>query len=181
MRNTRLLSLLSLASVLGSSALGACSSSDTRGTTPGTDSGGGGSDGGSEAAVEKDGSTPERDGGSDAPVDAPKDANLRDANGPGATGAMCTFNRDCQAALRCECTEADGCACKAGVRGTGRNGIDPCTSGNDCASSVCVEGPPDGGSFCSDECGSAADCVGPLPVCQTVAFLGTICVRTPPK
>lgn len=183
MRNARLLSVLSLAAVLvgACGALGACSASGTSGTTPGTDSGGGSNEAASEASVDEDGSAPERDGGADAPADAPRDANVRDANGPGAVDAVCTFNHDCQAALRCECSEADGCACKAGARGTGRNGIDPCTSGNACASSVCVEGPPGGGSFCSDECGSAADCVGPLPVCQNVAFLGTICIRKPPN
>lgn len=180
MRNLRLLSFFSLAAVLGLGAISACSSSDSTGTPAATDSGGG-TDGAREATPHEDSSTPESDGGSDAPTDAPRDANVRDANGPGAVDAVCTFNWDCQAALRCECTEADGCSCKTGTRGTGRNGIDPCTSGNTCASSVCIEGPPDSGSFCSDECASAADCVGPLPLCQSIAFVGTICVRTPPK
>jgi len=167
-----------MAVAVGLGAVSACSSTDTAGVTGGNDSGAAGSEtGAQEAAPDDDGSVPE----GDAPVDAPRDANVRDANGTGAVDAVCSFNHDCQAALRCECSETAGCACKAGVRGTGRNGKDPCTSGNDCVSAVCVEGPPGAGSFCSDECGSTADCVGKLPVCQSVAFVGTICIRTPPK
>ncbi len=98
--------------------------------------------------------------------------------GEGGPGADCTFNRDCIAAARCACDESTGCFCEAGARGTGQNGIDPCTSGNDCTSSLCVEGP-DGGSFCSDECGSAADCTGALPKCSNIDFIGMICIRNP--
>jgi len=102
-------------------------------------------------------------------------------DGPGAEGATCSFNRDCHLALRCECDETTGCACKTGTRGTGKNGVDPCASGNDCASSVCVEGPPDSGSFCSDECKTSNDCTGVLPLCSDIAFVGRICIRTAPQ
>ena len=114
-----------------------------------------------------------------AHADAGADASLV-VDGPGAEGATCSFNRDCHAALRCECDVSAGCACKAGARGTGRNGVDACTSGNACASSVCVEGPPDAGSFCSDECATSGQCAGMLPLCSDVAFVGRICIRTPP-
>ena len=115
----------------------------------------------------------------DAGSEAGADASLV-VDGPGAEGATCSFNRDCHAALRCECDVSAGCACKAGARGTGRNGVDACTSGNACASSVCVEGPPDAGSFCSDECATSGQCAGMLPLCSDVAFVGRICIRTPP-
>ena len=109
------------------------------------------------------------------------DGASTDVDGPGAQGATCAFNHDCHLALRCECDETNGCACKTGARGTGKNGIDPCSSGNDCASSVCVEGPPDSGSFCSDECKTSGDCTGVLPLCTDVAFVGRICTRTAPQ
>ncbi|MEO6952834.1 MAG: hypothetical protein ABI321_13600 [Polyangia bacterium] len=98
--------------------------------------------------------------------------------GDGGTGAVCTFNSDCVAAARCECSEAAGCACQTGVRGTGRNGVDTCTDGNDCASALCVEGP---GSvyYCSDACSSDTGCTGMLPRCLDVTFLGQICARSP--
>jgi hypothetical protein len=181
MRNLRLLSGASLAAALGLFLTNACSSSSSNGTSTTTDGGGDRETAAPEASTEADATLPPEDAGVDAPADAPRDANVRDANGPGAVDALCSFNYDCQAALRCECSEDTGCACKTGARGTGRNGITSCTSGNDCASAVCVEGPPGTGSFCSDECGSSADCVGPLPVCQSVTFVGTICIRTPPK
>lgn len=101
-------------------------------------------------------------------------------DGPGTEGATCSFNRDCRAALRCECDVTAGCGCRPGARGTGKNGIDACTSGNACASSVCVEGPPDAGSFCSDECQTSSECMGMLPLCSDIAFVGRICVRTAP-
>jgi len=115
----------------------------------------------------------------DAALDAGRDADAKagkDANGPGEAGAECSFNKDCQSALRCEC---DGtCACKLGSRGTGENGIDACDSGNDCLSAVCLEGP--GGAYlCSDECVNASDCPTKLPKCLDVAFVGRICVRQP--
>jgi len=95
-----------------------------------------------------------------------------------AEGAPCTFNRECSAAQRCECRGGD-CACATGPRGTGRNGLDTCTDGSDCASSLCVEAA-DGRSFCSDECATDADCTGALPRCLDIAFLGSICARVPP-
>jgi hypothetical protein len=117
----------------------------------------------------------------DAGADAPRDSAAKDANGPGEAGATCSFNRDCQLALRCQCDNVNGCACAPGARGTGQNAVDACDSGDQCASAVCVEGPPDAGFFCTDECGSAADCIAPLPQCTNVAFVGQICVRTPPN
>ncbi len=95
-------------------------------------------------------------------------------------GAECAFNRECQAALRCECDEATGCFCKPGVRGTGKNGVDLCDSGNQCASSVCVEGKQADTFYCSDECGDASDCKPNLPRClPTFGFPSPICVRQP--
>ena len=174
------LASVALVVVAGSSAV-ACSSSDSTGGTGGAPDATTGADGaGSDGAPRDDGSVPEEDASKDAGLDAPRDANNRDANGPGALDAICSFNWDCQSALRCECDEINGCGCKPGARGTGRNGIDPCNSGNACASAVCIEGPPDSGSFCSDECGTSLDCVGKLPLCQSIAFVGRICTRTPP-
>ncbi len=112
------------------------------------------------------------------------DASVADAvvpvvGGDGGPGATCTLNRDCVADARCECSEAAGCACRTGVRGTGKNGLDTCTDGNDCASALCVEGP---GSvyYCSDECASDTGCTGKLPMCLDVAFIGKICARAAP-
>lgn len=100
---------------------------------------------------------------SDVDVEPPDDAGedvrpRRDANGPGAAGEECFFNRDCQLALRCECDGPD-CSCARGARGTGRNGIDPCDGGNQCASSLSVE------ETCSDECVDHTECTGKLPRC----------------
>lgn len=134
------------------------------------------------------GSTAETGAGDAASVDGASsgDAGAGDAgagdgasNADGGVGATCAFNRECAQGLRCECSETDGCACRMGARGTGRNGVTVCTSGNDCASSVCVEGP-DGMSYCSDECADAMGCTGMLPRCTDVSFVGRICVRTPP-
>ena len=114
-----------------------------------------------------------------APVDAKPG---KDANGPGEAGAECGFNRDCQAALRCECDESTGCACKVGARGTGQNGIDACDSGNQCASSLCVEGPTNGESICSDECTDDNDCGGKLPKCiSAFGIPAPFCAREAPK
>ncbi|MEA2751565.1 MAG: hypothetical protein QOI41_5708 [Myxococcales bacterium] len=135
-------------------------SSVEAGTETGTEAGSG-AEAGTDAGAQSDGSTI--------------------VDGPGTDGTVCSFNRDCHAALRCECDETAGCACKPGARGTGRNGIDACTSGNACASSVCVEGPPDAGSFCSDECVTSAQCTGMHPLCTDIAFVGRICIRTPPQ
>jgi len=177
-RALRLASLLALGSAaLFASTLAACADD---GTTPVDET---------DASLpprgdaSSEGSTPSSDGGADAPgdasTDAPRDAFVRDGNGPGEAGAVCSFNYDCQSALRCECDETTGCECKPGVRGTGRNGVDPCVDGNGCISAVCVEGPADSGFFCSDECGTSADCIGKLPLCSTIAFVGRICIRQP--
>jgi hypothetical protein len=137
-------------------------------------------------AASDDGDVGSSDSGASDALAPPDDAGTDDdaapavVDGPGAAGATCAFNRDCQAALRCECNEEDGCACADGARGTGKGGVDGCTSGDDCASSVCVDGPPSGGMFCSDECVTSADCTGALPVCTDVAFVGRICIRQAP-
>ena len=112
--------------------------------------------------------------------DASDAASGADANGPGNPGDICSFNADCAAALRCECNESTGCACQPGVRGTGRNGIDPCPGDNgsdDCASALCIEGPDGTGNFCSDQCTTDADCTGMLPQCMDIALVGRVCVR----
>lgn len=107
-------------------------------------------------------------------MDAMADVPSRDAT----VGDECNVNADCAADQRCECEDEVGCMCAIGVRGTGRNGIDACTSGNDCASALCVEGPEPADTFyCSDECESNDDCGGMLPRC--IGLLG-ICARTPP-
>jgi hypothetical protein len=117
------------------------------------------------------------DAGADAGADAAKGGSERDANGPGGDGATCSFNWDCQLALRCEC---DGdCACKTGKRGTGKPGS-VCTDFNDCVSAVCLEGPNADELLCSDECKVATDCPTNLPRCEDIAFVGRICVREPP-
>jgi hypothetical protein len=152
-------------------AIAACASNETGGTS--------GTGATAEAGANDSGDVDSGSPGEGGSVADSGDAGIID--GPGKPGDECSFNRECNAALRCECTESAGCACKAGVRGTGRNGIDPCNDGNACASAVCVEGPPDSGSFCSDECATSNDCKGQLPLCSTIAFVGRICIRTPPK
>lgn len=122
----------------------------------------------------------DKDAGKKADADAGKTANERDAAGPGKAGDECSFNWDCQLGLRCEC---DGlCACKTGARGTTKPGA-TCTSGNDCISAVCLDGPSTD-QLCSDECKTpgdpAPDCPTLLPKCQDVAFVGRICTREPP-
>lgn len=106
------------------------------------------------------------------------DGSANAVDGPGEAGAPCSFNRDCHSALRCDCDLDAGCACAPGPRGSGRAGADRCDGGNDCASSVCVEGPG-GVYYCSGECVTAADCAGALPLCSDVAFVGRICIRDP--
>ncbi len=161
---------------LAAGTLQACADAVTSGTTGSEEAGPGAAveagDGGGPGIVEDpiDASTDAGDGGGPTIID-----------GPGEAGAECAFNRECKAALRCECSVSAGCACAVGVRGTGQNGVTPCSDGNACASSVCVEGPPDSGSFCSDECKTSADCTGKLPLCSNVAFVGRICIRTPPN
>lgn len=113
------------------------------------------------------------DAGTDVATGNPED-------GPGEAGAECAFNHDCALAFRCSCTEQTGCACTAGARGTGKNGIDDCDSGDQCASSLCVEGPTAGESVCSSSCKNEKDCTGKLPRCIAVAGLPeSICARQP--
>ncbi len=142
----------------------ACSSAATHEAAPDS---GTTTDAGDASAV-SDGSVDTDAGALDAALDA--------VGGPGEAGASCNFNRDCQLALRCECDLDAGCACAPGPRGTGQSGIDQCKSGDDCASSLCVEGPG-GVYYCSGECVTSADCTGALPLCSDIAFVGRICVR----
>lgn len=117
----------------------------------------------------------------DAATDAADaaDAQPTPVDGPGEEGEACTFNRECGAALRCACVD-EVCTCQPGERGAGQNGIDTCDDGDDCASSLCVEGPgPSGQHYCSDECEGDDGCGGALPVCASVSFVGRICIRTP--
>ena len=87
----------------------------------------------------------------------------------------CVFNRECPADQRCDCVDYV-CGCADGGRGYGVNGVDTCTVGGDCASSLCVEGS--GADFyCTDACGTNDDCVAALPECIDVAFIGRICTR----
>ncbi len=155
---------------LAAGQLAACASTSTSDAT-------GGNEAGSDGSTKADGSG--ADDGATTSADAGGVPTIID--GPGEAGAECAFNRDCHAALRCECTESAGCACKPGARGTGQNGVSVCSDGNACASSVCTEGPPDSGSFCSDECKTSADCAGQLPVCSDIAFVGRICIRQAPQ
>lgn len=119
-------------------------------------------------------------GPGDAQTDVKSDAGDADAivyDGAGSHAA-CAFNRECPSDERCVCDVTTGCECQLGPRGTGKNGVDRCVSGNDCESSVCLEGP--GGAYvCSGECATSADCGGALPLCSDIAFVGRICVRTP--
>lgn len=96
-------------------------------------------------------------------------------DGPGVLGDVCSFNNDCHLELRCSC---DGdCACVEGARGTGRNGVDACEVGEDCATALCVEA--NDGFVCSGPCSVDADCGPGLPLCADIAFVGRICVRDP--
>jgi hypothetical protein len=143
-------------------------------------SGGSGDDASTDVPRRVDGSKPiDDDGGADAAKDAKPDGPKPQVDGPGEAGTPCSFNRECQIALRCD--EDTGYSCAPGTRGTGQNGVDTCDSGNQCASAVCVEGPPDSGFFCSDECTTVNDCTGALPQCTNIAFVGQICTRTPPN
>ena len=157
---TRLVFFFTVAAIATASLVSAC-------TDETTDVAGGGDAGDDGATTRKDGSSDPVDE-EDSSVDPDRDSGVedakpgKDANGPGVEGTECAFNRDCQLALRCECDEGV-CECKPGARGTGKNGVETCTSGNDCESSICVEGPS--GSFCSDECADDKDCTGNLPSC----------------
>lgn len=136
-----------------------------------------------DTGVPIDSATPDTTVADTAPADAADSAAADTkttadvAAGDVATGGACTFNRECAATDRCECIDFT-CTCRNGARGSGKNGVDVCTSGNDCASSVCVEGS-DGKDYCSDECVTATDCGGKLPRCLDVTGLGRICVRAP--
>jgi hypothetical protein len=99
-----------------------------------------------------------------------------DVFGDGAVGDDCSFNADCGEGLRCACDGA--CACEVGARGTGRLN-DACVSGNDCASSVCLDGPPPS-TLCTEACVDDGDCGGDLPICADIAFVGRVCIRTAP-
>ena len=94
----------------------------------------------------------------------------------GPPGAACSFNRDCRVEERCECDELTGCFCAIGERGEGVLGVTACVDGNDCASSLCLEGPNDA-LVCSGPCETAEDCQGETPVCADIAFVGRICIR----
>jgi hypothetical protein len=95
-----------------------------------------------------------------------------------SSGRACVFNRDCPDDERCVCDERAGCACLLGPRGTGRAGETVCTSGNECASALCVEA--NGGvSRCSDACDAPGGCPAALPRCVAVPTLGRICARDP--
>ncbi|MDB4993755.1 MAG: hypothetical protein JWM74_1187 [Myxococcaceae bacterium] len=108
------------------------------------------------------------------PDAAPTDAEV--ASSDAKVGDTCSFNRECGKTERCECDEDAGtCVCKTGARGTGKNGVDTCTSGNDCASALCVEGRNK--FYCSDECTSNTSCGSALPVCADIAFVGRVCIR----
>jgi hypothetical protein len=93
-----------------------------------------------------------------------------------SSNQSCTFNQDCPEYERCECDENTGCLCKIGVRGTGVNGVDTCTNGNDCQSSLCAEGNSDI-YYCSGPCQNDADCGINLPICSNIAYIGKICIR----
>ncbi|TNE51451.1 MAG: hypothetical protein EP343_04970 [Deltaproteobacteria bacterium] len=91
----------------------------------------------------------------------------------------CTFNADCPTGERCECDEQTGCFCKVGQRGTGKSGVDVCTTGNDCETALCNEGS-DGNFYCSGPCESDSDCQSKLPICSNITFLGKVCIRKKP-
>ncbi len=123
---------------------------------------------------------------SDAAYDTVADASGEVGDGGGGDSAVeaggshatCSFNADCPASERCACSDTTGCFCETGARGAGACGVDACSSGNDCASAVCVEGPA-GAFVCSCACSGNADCGGALPLCTAIAYVGTICVRQP--
>lgn len=113
-----------------------------------------------------------------APTDAALDGAVP-ADAAMSSGAPCAFNRECPANERCACDEATGCACAIGARGVGLAG-DPCTTGDDCASAVCLEGPGDD-LLCTEECEDASTCPEALPLCTPIAFVGQVCIRRPPE
>jgi hypothetical protein len=93
-------------------------------------------------------------------------------------GGACSYNRDCVSSERCACSTSAGCRCAPGTRGTGRAGLDRCTSGDDCESALCVEA--NGGiSLCSAPCAAASECPAALPRCLSVPTVGRFCARDP--
>ncbi len=118
----------------------------------------------------------------DSAADTAADSGADTAAGVDAVSTMkdCTFNADCIASERCECSETAGCFCKIGPRGAGKSGVDPCKDGQDCQTSLCMEGPTYQTSyFCSGPCKTAQDCGPMLPICSNIAFLGKVCIRDP--
>jgi hypothetical protein len=112
-------------------------------------------------------------GDAPAPTDAPPGDRIVTGD---ASNAACTFNADCPDWERCECDETTGCFCRIGPRGTGACGVDPCVDGDDCVTSLCVEG--NGGVYyCSCPCTDNGSCGPQLPNCTDIAFLGRVCVR----
>jgi hypothetical protein len=137
--------------------------------------GGAGQDGGVDAAGWTDAGVLAADGGGAGDGGWPDGG----ADGGQSSLAACTFNADCIAQERCECELSSGCACRLGARGTGLQGVDGCTDGNDCATSLCVEGHPDDTYFCSGPCAGDADCGPNLPRCIFIGYLDArICVRS---
>lgn len=160
---------LALLLVLTTLAVGCGSRSETDGGTVGGTGGGVGGGSGGGGGMQDDGGM---DAGTDAGV-----CTVPPGTPDGGSGASCTFNSDCPCSERCECDESTGCFCLTGPRGTGKSGIDSCDGGNQCESSLCVEGW--GGFYCSGSCATAAECGPKLPLCTNVAFIGKICVRQP--
>jgi len=99
---------------------------------------------------------------------SPTDASVE------ASPATCNFNDECPEGTRCDCA-LDRCRCAVGPRGSGRSGVDACSSGLDCISGVCVEGSA--GFVCSGRC--ADGCGDKLPRCANITPIGEICVREP--
>jgi hypothetical protein len=116
----------------------------------------------------------------DASVDAaPTDVALpMDLPSEGDGAGPCSFNRDCISAERCECDEVAGCRCAPGPRGVGVAGVTACTSGNDCASALCVQSSAEG-SLCSDACTGSDGCPAALPRCLSISGVGSFCARDP--
>ncbi|MCA9582511.1 MAG: hypothetical protein KC416_12000, partial [Myxococcales bacterium] len=98
----------------GASILGACDDSN-RGRSPGID-----------GSIQGDSATPSHDGAAldDGGGEPSSDASAAsDGSAADAGSQACTFNRDCRINQRCECSEATGCVCRVGIRGTGQVGV----------------------------------------------------------
>jgi hypothetical protein len=186
-RTTKLVSISAAITIAATLVIFACTEEEVQ--TPSSSSSSGGPDAANkpktDSGNQEEEEEEEDDGGGVKPKDAGADTTIisdakppRDANGPGEAGTECAFNRECQLALRCH-DNGVSFTCSVGARGMGRLGIDRCDSGDQCASSVCLEGP-DGGDFCSDECADPTECAGVLPRCIAVSFFpAKICVRQP--